>query len=93
VKIAKATAQKSLKKKGFEPDSSGHHVYYHHYMDGKVTGAYTFFSHSSQLKDIDENIQKKMKRQLLLGTAQELRDLLCCPMSQEKYNGIIESQG
>lgn len=82
--------RKSLKKKGFVEDKKGHHVYLRHLHNGKRTGAYTLVSHSTPSDDVGPNIVKAMKRQLKLGTNQDVHELVECPMTPEKYLEVLD---
>ncbi len=86
--ISKKTAIKNLKKKGFVEDQR-HHIYLTYFCDGKMTTAYTYFSHSGM--DISDNLIGLIKKQLKLNTNQETKDLLCCPMNQEQYSAILST--
>lgn len=86
--IARSLIEASLLKKGFTKDKRDHRVYVF-YHKGKKTSARTKISTGTGYKVYDDNLLGKMKRQLLLDTNQEVRDLVSCPMSQAEYTKIL----
>lgn len=85
--------RKSLKKKGFVEDKKGHHIYLRHEDGGKRTGAYTKVSHGKDRDDVGDDNVKSMKRQLRLRSAQDVRDLVECPMTAKEYLEVLEEEG
>lgn len=84
--------RKSLKKKGFV-EKHEHHIYLHHEISGKRTGAYTYVSHGASSKEVGNDIVRSMKRQLLLSSMKDVRDLVNCPMSADHYNELLLEAG
>jgi len=84
--------EKNLKKKGFRRDPAKDHIFYHHEYEGKKTGISTHFSHSLSEKDISDDLILLMKRELRLDSTKDVADLCNCPMSKEKYNGILKQK-
>ena len=95
MKIDRRDIEQNLPAKGFEVVRDGHHIYFHHVYSGKRTSAYTYISHSSKYRDINARggIIDSMKKQLRLRTAAEVRDLINCPMDEEKYVKILKEGG
>jgi len=91
--IKKRIVEKSLCKKGFVKDDSPHHRYFHHEVDGKRTGLYTYTSHGSSHDEYDDGLVKFIKKQLKLNTIKQTKDLLKCPMSGDEYNQILRDNG
>ena len=91
--IKKRIIEKSLCKKGFTKDEASHHRYFHHGIDGQITGISTHTSHGSYNIDIGDNILNMMKKQLMLQTLKQTRDLLECLMSGDDYNNFLREQG
>jgi hypothetical protein len=83
--------RKSLKKKGFAEDTSGDHIYLNHQHDGKATGPYTKVSHGADKDDVGPTLVRAMKGQLKLNSNTEVKDLVNCPMSAEKYLSILRA--
>ena len=91
--IKKRIIEKSLLKKGFSKVEAPHHRYFHHEIDGQITGISTHTSHGSFNTDIGDNILNMMRRQLRLQSLKQTRDLLECPMSGDDYNNFLRAQG
>lgn len=87
--IQRQKIESALKKKGFV-ESSGDHKYFHHEVNGKRTGAYTFTSRGSNYKTYGITLLKIMKRQLYLDSLEQVCDLFNCPIDREAYNGILK---
>jgi hypothetical protein len=85
--------EKSLPKKGFVEDEQAKHRYFHHEIDGKRTGFYTFVSRGSGYKTIDDSLFKCMKQQLGLDSSGQVRDLLQCPISGAEYVRLLKAKG
>ena len=66
--VERRIAKRSLTQKGFQENKSGHHIYYHHIYQGKITGVSTHISHTKKQRDIDDNLLLLMKRELKLDT-------------------------
>lgn len=74
-----------LKSKGFNEDSSGHHIYYILLdADGRKSTIKTKMSHQSGGAEISDNLIGKMARQVKLST-REFLNLVDCPLSREEY--------
>jgi len=89
MKVDRDVAMKSLSKKGFSKKPDGDHIYFHHEYKGKVTGAWTKFSHSKKEKDINDYLISCMQKQLKLDKRSEVINLLKCPMDRDSYNDIL----
>ena len=93
MQISKKVIERSLQKKGFIKKSSDHIFFYHEYK-GKRTGAYTKVSYSAKkYKVYGVQLIKLMKRQLLLDSIQETKQLLQCPMDADEYINILREKG
>jgi len=79
--------KRSLKKKGFIEDTSGHHVYYTYYYNGLKTGIWTKMSHSEP--GFGDTLLKARKNQMKLGTTKNFLDFMNCPMTKEKYEAYL----
>ncbi|MFW2371863.1 MAG: hypothetical protein ACN4GM_01980 [Gammaproteobacteria bacterium] len=93
MKIERKNICKNLPKKGFVEDDSGHHLYFHFYYDGVLTGAYTYISHSAKHKDYSNAILTKMRQQLKLNSNRDVVELVNCPMDEEEYIAILKQKG
>lgn len=89
MRMDRRTAEESLRKKGFQADRSGDHVYYFHRLEGKETGIKTYVSHSAKYRDIGPDNLKSMGKQLRLETTGQVEDLLKCPMTSEQYIDLL----
>ncbi len=85
-------AKKSLKGKGFQENKSGHHIYYHHIYQGKITGVSTHISHTPKHKDISDDLLLLMKRELKLDSIKDTVNLLDCTMDSDNYNCILANK-
>ncbi len=83
----------SLQAKGFERDPQGHHIFFRHRHNGKLTGIFTKISHTRKMRDISGDLLTQIRRQLRLDRTQEARDLLECPMTEEEYNLHLTKKG
>lgn len=90
--IERRKIESSLKKKGFV-EHGGDHQYFHHELNGKRTGAYTFTSRGSKYQTYGVTLLKKMKDQLLLDSLQQVCALFNCPMDGKEYIGILRCKG
>lgn len=91
--IQRRKIESSLKKKGFVESRGGDHKYFHHEVNGKRTGPYTFTSRGSNYQTYDIKLLKKMKDQLRLDNLQQVRDLFNCPIDGEAYNSVLKCKG
>lgn len=74
-----------LKSKGFDEDSTGHHVYFFLIDDeGKKTSVRTKMSHQSGGVEIGDSLLRQMARQVKL-TKQDFLSLIDCPLTREEY--------
>ena len=80
----------SLPQKGFKREDS-HHVYFHHYYQGKCTGVYTYISHGNH--SIGDSLIQQMKKQLRLKNSLQVVGLVNCPISEAEYNQILKDGG
>lgn len=93
MKVDRAKLERNLPKKGFVRDHQGHHIYFHHMVAGRYTGAYTFVSHSPKFRDIGNTVISVMRGQLRLDTNKEVADLAHCPMDGAQYTSKLRSKG
>jgi hypothetical protein len=84
--------RKNLKKKGFVEESN-HHVFLHHEVEGRRTGAYTYVPHGKAKQDVGHDIERSMKLQLALQTTEQVRRLVECPMDSAEYLAILRVSG
>jgi hypothetical protein len=83
-----------LVQKGFEHKNDRDHVWFHHRFNGKYTGPKTCLSHSrNEMRDIRDQLAKKIQRQLRLDTKRQLEDLVNCPMDGDAYVALMRSKG
>src|SRR5262245_44663657 len=75
----------SLLKKGFVETSGGDHRYFYLWVDGKKTGIHTYVSRGTKYKELGEDLVTAIRKQLKLGTKQQLLDLVACPMGIPEY--------
>ncbi len=92
MQIDRRDIESSLLRKGFIPEESDHHYFYHEYK-GKRTGAYTYTSHGSGYKTYTEPLFRMMKKQLQLDRIKEVEELFLCPMDGDIYNQILKDKG
>ena len=93
MKIDRTEINKSLPKKGFRKETSGHHIYFYHEYEGQETGAYTYISHSAKQKDISDDLLLSIRKQLRLESTKEAVDLIVCPIDKEAFNKILINNG
>ena len=84
---------RNLQRKGFALDPNAHHSYLCFYRNGKKTRLYTYVSHGKSGDDVGDAIVRSMKRQLGLGTMQQVRDLVECPMDEATYIAELIKSG
>ncbi len=87
----KNKVEKVLLKKGFNKEEGKHHRFYYYTKGGQDTGIYTETSHTKKMKDIPDNLLSLMAKQCKL-TKSEFLDLIDCPMSQEKYEKLLNDK-
>ncbi len=93
MKVDRADVEKNLPRKGFEREKEGHHIYFHHQFNGRVTGAYTYISHSKKFNVISRGILTAMRKQLMLDSNAQVLELVNCPMDENEYNKILRKKG
>jgi hypothetical protein len=79
----------SLKSKGFEP-TEGDHTFYWFFLEGLKTHIKTKISHGTN--EYGGHLLSVMRKQLKLKSALELKDLINCPMSQERYIELLKER-
>lgn len=90
MQIEKRDVESSLPKKGFQRDDT-HHIYFHHYYQGKYTGISTYVSHGAN--SIGGPLIQQMKKQLRLNNPHQVAGLINCPIDGDAYNQILKSNG
>ena len=93
MRIDRKNLESNLPKKGFVKEKQHHHIYFHHMVDGKPTGAYTLISHTKKFQDITGDLIKKIRKQLKLDTSKQLEELVNCPMTGDDYLSHLRSKG
>jgi hypothetical protein len=88
----KTKVESALVSKGFQQTENDHHYFVYFTQDGKKTTAKTKTSHTKKMKDIPDNLLGQMAKQCHLTKSQFL-ELVDCPLSQEKYEDILQNQG
>jgi predicted RNA binding protein YcfA (HicA-like mRNA interferase family) len=76
----------SLEKKGFVASESDH-VMLFLYVNNKKTNVHTKISHGS--KEYGDKLLNMVKKELKLENRNQLDDLINCPMSYDKYIGLL----
>lgn len=92
MKVERKDILKNLRKKGFIKEEDGHHIYFHHCVNGRKTGPYTYVSHD-KIKTKTFSDVTKIRKQLALDSNKEAVDLISCPMDGETYNEILRRKG
>lgn len=92
MKIDRADLERNLPRKGFERTQS-HHIYFHHKINGRATGAYTYLSHSLKVRDLTRDLLTSIRKQLKLDSNAQVVDLVNCPMDGDEYNRILREKG
>ncbi len=90
MQIERRDVESSLPKKGFQREDS-HHIYFHHYYQGKYWGISTYVSHGAG--SIGDSLIQQMKRQLRLNNPHQVIGLVNCPISGDDYNQILKTNG
>lgn len=88
----KTKVEAGLRDKGFEQIEGDHHFFIYVTTEGKRTAVRTKTSHTPKMKDIPDNLLSQMAKQCKLSKSDFAR-LLDCPLSREKYEGILKEQG
>lgn len=88
----KTKVESGLLSKGFQETQNDHHYFIYFTKEGKKTTAKTKTSHTKKMKDIPDNLLSQMAKQCHLTKAQFL-ELVDCPLSQDKYEDILQQQG
>ena len=89
--VERRKIERGLLKKGFVKGKSPHHRYFHHEVDGKRTGIYTYTSHG--IREYGAELLRSVRRQLKLDTGPQLLDFIECPMSAAAYNAHLREKG
>ena len=87
----KSKVESALRKKGFEQTDGDHRFFVYVTTQGKKTTVRTKTSHTPKMKEIPNNILAQMSKQCRLRKADFLK-LLDCPLTREKYEGILRDQ-
>ena len=75
----------SLKKKGFEEDRRGHHIFYVYWgRAGSISRIRTRVSHSKKVKTFDQGLVGDMARQCKLSMKDFVK-LVDCSMDRQEY--------
>lgn len=88
----KTKVESGLLSKGFQETQNDHHYFIYFTKDGKKTTAKTKTSHTKKMKDIPDNLLSQMAKQCHLTKTQFL-NLVDYPLSQDKYEDILQKQG
>lgn len=88
----KTKVESGLLSKGFQESQNDHHYFIYFTKEGKKTTAKTKTSHTKKMKDIPENLLGQMAKQCHL-TKSKFLELVDCPLSQDKYEDILQQQG
>ena len=83
---------KVLPGKGFKLEETTHHTYLRHEHEGKQTGAYTYISRGSALKEYSGDLLASMVRQLKLNKQQDVVDLVECPLDADDYVAVLKKK-
>lgn len=79
----------SLQSKGFEKIESDH-TFYWFFLEGLRTHIKTKISHGKN--EYGDYLLSAMRKQLKLNSPLELKDLINCPMSQERYIELLRER-
>lgn len=83
----------ALLRKGFTQGNKDHKWYFHKY-EGRETGVRTCLSHSKgKMRDIGDELARKIRQQLRFETRQQFDDFVSCPMTQEQYTQLLRNRG
>ena len=89
----KAAEYKSaLLKKGFQLDRQTDDYLYYFYYKGKKTSIHTKVS-MGRTEDIGAGLLSKIRNQLRLDTAAQIRDFIQCPMEHADYIQHLATKG
>jgi beta-galactosidase GanA len=84
----------SLTSKGFEEDSSRHHIFFKYVnIEGKTTSHFTKVSHANPGHDITDNLLSKMSKQIGLKSKKQIEQLIDCPMDRLQYEKAVNDDG
>lgn len=78
--------EKALCSKGFEVNKT-HHRMLRLYVNGRKSNIRTKLSHG--LKEYNDSLLGELRKQLKLDNKEQLKDLIKCPMSKEKYIELL----
>jgi hypothetical protein len=90
MQIERRDVESALPKKGFQREDT-HHIYFHHYYQGKYTGISTYVSHGTS--SIGDSLIQLMKRQLHLSSSHQVAGLVKCPISGDEYIQLLKTTG
>lgn len=90
--IPRRTIETNLQQKGFVRKDT-HHRYFHHEINGRTTGTYTYTSTGSNFREYGVTLLKRMVKQLGLRSLAEVRQLLECPMDGDEYISKLKEYG
>lgn len=93
MKVDRSEFEANLPKKGFQEERDSHHIFFHHYFEGKRTAAYTKISHSARMREVSGDLLKVIRKQLQLDTTREAVDLIKCPMTAEQFLERLKQKG
>ena len=93
MKVDRREFETNLPKKGFQEARAHGHIFYHHFVHGKRTAAYTMLSHTAKMRDVSGDLLKVIRKQLQLDTTREAIDLITCPMTEEQFVEKLRKKG
>lgn len=80
----------TLRKKGFEKDTGGHHVVMtYRRIDGVMSNIRTHVSHGNTPKVLDDYLIGQMAQQTKLSK-KDFERLANCPMKRSKYEEVVK---
>lgn len=93
MQLARSDIISVLPSKGFKKKEKKKHTYFFHVHNGKETGINTLVSRGTKYKSYGNELLGAMKKQLKLSTLRQLKNLIECPMTEEKYNKFLKELG
>lgn len=93
MQLDRSEIESSLSSKGFGKPDQRHHRYFHHKIDGKVTGVYTYTSHGPSYKTYSGRLLSEMRKQLKFDSVAELAQFVHCEITAEGYNDLLVGKG
>lgn len=85
------SVERSLCRKGFLKLQGDHHFFTYFTMSGSKSSVFTKTSHTPKIKDLGDDLLKKMAQQCKLSKT-DFINLIDCPLSREKYEEKLLSQ-